>query len=134
MQPTEEMRSQVHQVLERFNELVSTRNLQVLAEFTPGEDVILVGSESGEVARGKQALKAFFTRVFAREVTFSWEWEHIDVSHAGDLAWFFAEGRVVLSTPQEQRRSAYRISGVLERHGARWLWRQYHGSEPVLSE
>lgn len=134
MQSDAQVRSQVSQALERFNHLVSTRNLQVLAEFVPGDEALLVGSEAGEVAQGSQALEAFFARVFAREVTFSWEWDRIDVSHAGDLAWFFAEGRVVLTNARAQRKSPYRISGVLERHGGRWLWRQYHGSEPVSGE
>jgi ketosteroid isomerase-like protein len=134
MRSDAEVRSQVCEVLERFNDLVSTQNLQVLAEFAPGDEVLLVGSDAGEVATGSQELEAFFARIFARDTTFSWEWDRIDVSHAGDLAWFFADGRVVLSTAKEQRRTPYRITGVLERHGERWLWRQYHGSEPVTSE
>lgn len=133
MQPDAEVRSQVRQALERFNELVSTQNLQVLADFAPGDDLLLIGSEAGEVAIGRQELEAFFARIFAREVTFSWEWERIDISHAGDLAWIFADGQAVLTTAQEQRKTPYRITGVLERHGERWLWRQYHGSEPVNS-
>ena len=134
MQSDAEVRSQVCEVLERFNDLVSTQNLQVLAEFAPGDEVLLVGSDAGEVATGRQELEAFFARIFARDTTFSWEWDRISVSHAGDLAWFFADGWVVLSTAKEQRRAPYRITGVLERHGERWLWRQYHGSEPVASE
>jgi ketosteroid isomerase-like protein len=134
MRSDAEVRSQVREVLERFNDLVSTHNLQVLAEFAPGDEVLLVGSDAGEVATGRQELEAFFARIFAHDTTFSWEWDRIDVSRAGDLAWFFADGRVVLSTAKEQRRSPYRITGVLERHGERWLWRQYHGSEPVTSE
>ena len=134
MQSDAQARSWVYQVLERFNHLVSTQNLQVLAEFVPGDEVLLVGSESGEIAKGRQELEAFFTRVFARQATFSWEWDRIDVSHAGDLAWFFAEGQVILSNTSGQRKSPYRISGVLERHGEHWLWSQYHGSEPVSEE
>jgi hypothetical protein len=38
---------------------------------------------------------------------------------------------VVLSSEKEQRRTPYRISGVLELQGGRWLWRIYHGAEPV---
>jgi hypothetical protein len=134
MQSRVQTQSQVYRVLERFNQSVSTRNLQVLAEFLPGDEVLLVGSEAGEVAKGSQALEAFFIRVFARDVTFSWEWDRVEVSQAGDLAWFFAEGWVILTDAREQRKSPYRISGVLERHGERWLWRQYHGSEPVSNE
>jgi hypothetical protein len=50
------------------------------------------------------------------------------------VVWFFAEGWVILSTAEQQRRTPYRVSGVLERHGERWLWRQYHGSEPVINQ
>jgi hypothetical protein len=35
-------RSEVKSVLQRFNQLVSPRNMQVLAEFAPGDDVILI--------------------------------------------------------------------------------------------
>jgi ketosteroid isomerase-like protein len=134
MRSEADVQPQVREVLERFNALVSTPNPQVLAEFVAGDDVLLVGSESGEVARGRLELQAFFARIFARGVTFSWEWDRIDVSHAGDLAWFFAEGQTVLSTAKSQRRTPYRIAGVLDRHGQQWLWRQYHGSEPVTGE
>jgi ketosteroid isomerase-like protein len=131
MQSDEALRLQIDEVLELFNNLVSTKDPQVLAEFVPGDDVLLVGSDSGEIAKGRKQLEAFFARIFARKATFSWEWERIEASQAGGLAWFFAEGRVVLSTMQEQRKSPYIVTGVLERHGERWLWRQYHGSEPV---
>lgn len=129
----EAIRSQIHEVLQRFNNLVSTQNLQILAEFAPGDDTLLIGSESGEIASGNRELAAFFARIFTRDSIFSWEWDRIDISYAGDLAWFFADGRVVITNAKEQRKSAYRITGVLERHGERWLWRQYHGSEPVTS-
>ena len=85
-------------------------------------------------AQGRPELEAFFTRVFAREVAFSWEWERLEADQAGDIAWFFAEGQVVLTSAQEQRKAPYRVSGVLERQDERWLWRQYHGSEPVTGE
>ena len=129
-----DMRSVVGDVLERFFHLVSTRNLQVLAEFAPGDDVLLVGSDAGEIATGLQEVEEFFTRIFARFSTFSWKSAHIDVSCAGDIAWFFAEGQMIVSSTEGQERLPYRISGVLERIGHRWLWRQYHGSEPVPAD
>jgi len=127
----ENVKTQVLEMLERFNDLVFTGDQGVLSEFVPDEDVLLVGSEADEVAAGRDELAAFFARIFARDITFSWEWDRIEVSKAGDIAWFFTEGRVILTTAKGQRKSPYRISGVLERHGERWLWRQYHGSEPV---
>jgi len=133
MQPDEDVRLNVVEMLARFNDLVSTRDLKVLAEFIPGEEALLIGSEAGEVARGRQELGRFFTRIFAREASYSWEWDRIDVSRVDDLAWFFAEGRAILSTAREQRKTPYRVTGILQRQGERWLWRQFHGSEPVIS-
>jgi ketosteroid isomerase-like protein len=133
MQADAAVDSQVRAVLKRFNDLVFNRDLQVLAEFAPGGEVLLIGSEAGEIASDRQELETFFKRVFSRQAAFSWEWERIEISHAGDLAWFFAEGQVILTSAGERRRAPYRVSGILQRHGQRWLWRQYHGSEPAIS-
>lgn len=127
-------RSAVRAVLERFFHLVSTRNMRVLAEFAPSDDVLLVGSDAGEIATGPQEIEEFFTRIFARTSTFSWKSRRIHVSQAGDTAWFFADGQMIVESAEGQEQRPYRISGVLERIGDLWLWRQYHGSEPVTSD
>lgn len=119
--------------LERFFHLVATRDLQVLGEFALGNEVILIGSDAGEVARGAQELRAFFTRLFASPRTFSWTTHRIDASGAGDIVWFFADGEMTVESAEGQKKLRYRIGGVLERAGDRWLWRQYHGSEPVAA-
>jgi ketosteroid isomerase-like protein len=134
MQSDAEVRSQVRRVLGRFNDLVSTKDPQVLAEFAASDDVLLLGSEAGEVATGRTELRASFSRIFARDATFSWEWNRIDTSHEGNIAWFFADGHVVPSTAKRDQATPCRITRVLQRQGERWLWRQYHGSEPVNSE
>jgi hypothetical protein len=50
MQSDAQARSQACQVLEQFNHLVSTRNLQVLADFVPGDEVLLFGSGGNTMA------------------------------------------------------------------------------------
>ena len=117
--------------MERFSRLVSARAPRVLEEFAQESDVLLTGSEAGEVVSGRQEIEAFFHRIFARAAAYSWEWDRIESSQAGDVAWFLTDGRVILSTEDDQRGSPYRISGVLVRYGDRWRWTQYHGSEPV---
>jgi len=131
MQTETGVEAQIREVLARFNELVTMKDSRVLDEFAADDDVLLVGSEAGEVAAGRQELQTFFVRIFARDVAFSWEWNRVDISHQGSIAWFFADGQVVLTTPEGQQRTPYRTSGVLERKGGRWLWRQYHGAEPA---
>lgn len=126
-----ELDSQVREVLKRFNELVSTGDLRVLDEFAPGEAVSLVGSEAGELALGRSALQEFFRRVFARPESFAWEWHRLEAWRLGDIAWFYADGRVLLTTPEGQRSGPYCVTGILQRQGDGWLWRHYHGAEPV---
>lgn len=133
LQSEEELHFEVHRVLKKFNDLVSKRSLQILNEFVPDDKVLLVGSDAGETAKGMREIKEFFDRVFARDVTFSWDWDCIDISHRNNLIWLFAEGWVIQSTLKEQKKTPYRITGILEFHEERWLWRHYHGSEPVIN-
>jgi hypothetical protein len=121
MQSDADVQKQIREVLKRFNNLILYKNIEVLAEFAPDDDTILIGSEPGEIARGYQALEAFFTRIFVGEETFSWEWDRIEVSYTDNLAWFLVDGRVVLTTVKEQRKSPYRNTGVSQRQGERWL-------------
>jgi ketosteroid isomerase-like protein len=134
METDSELKTQIYEVIERFSNLVSKKDMGVLDEFAASDEVLLVGSDSGEIAHGRQELEAFFKRVYNHDASFSWTWNHINVWHTGDIAWFFADGQVLLTGPNGQRKSPYRTSGVLERDGTRWYWRQYHGSEPVISK
>ena len=105
----------------------------MLAEFAPGNDVRLIGSDAGEVAIGQQEISEFFTRLFASARNFLWEARSVEESRAGDIAWFFADGQMTVESAAGVKKFPYRIGGVLERVGDRRLWRQYHGSEPVAS-
>jgi ketosteroid isomerase-like protein len=124
-------RSVVGEVLERFMQLISSRNMEVHSEFVSDNNALLVGSDKGEIAKGQSEIRQFFTRIFARYVTFSWEANWINAFQAGNLMWFFADGEMTVESPQGQKKGPYRISGVVEQIGDHWLWRQYHGSEPV---
>jgi ketosteroid isomerase-like protein len=91
---------------------------------------MLVGSEPGEIVRGGAALAAFFAALFAASVRLTWNWQTVEISNAGDTAWFFAEGEVVIQGSDGERRRPYRLSGVLSRIEDAWKWRLFHGSEP----
>jgi len=125
------IRAEVLDTLERFKRLVSARSMDVVAEFAADGKVLLIGSEANEIASGLPELQAFFARIFSRDDSFSWEWSRVDVAHAGSVAWFFADGQVVVLSPHETKKAPYRLTGVLERAGSRWVWRQFHGAEPA---
>ncbi len=121
------------EALREFFRRVSRRDMQVMGEFAPTGDVLLVGSEHGELAVGLPAIAAFFQRLFERERTFSWNTQRIDATRSADVLWFFAEGHMVVDGPAGRASSPYCIGGVLRQQGDRWLWSLYHGSEPVPS-
>jgi ketosteroid isomerase-like protein len=121
-------REEVLLALGEFRAAVSERRLEgALSLFAPDADATVIGSSLGEIARGPTELRAFLEQIFASPQAVSWEWDDVSISAAGDVAWLWLEGALVLDGRSDR---AYRISGVLERRSGRWLWTLFHGSEP----
>ena len=118
----------VQALLARWNELVGRKDLAIMADFA--NDAVLVGSSAGEVAEGSAQIRALLQKAFAQPYDVSWHWNDLRASAQGDIAWFFADGEVVLSEDGRERRMPYRLGGVIQRQGERWIWRQFHGAEP----
>jgi uncharacterized protein (TIGR02246 family) len=128
MQADAQTREEVLMALGEFRAAVAERRLEgVLALFAPDADATLIGSSVGEIARGPMELRTFLKRIFSTPQTISWEWDDVSVSGAGDVAWLWLEGALVIDGRSDR---SYRISGVLERRQGRWLWSLFHGSEP----
>jgi pimeloyl-ACP methyl ester carboxylesterase/ketosteroid isomerase-like protein len=132
MRASRQIEAEVLQALDSFGNAVATRDLEgTMQLFASDDDVVLQASESGTLAIGPEELRAFFTRLYARPVGFSWEWTHRLVSSNGDVAWFFADGVEIVTEGDQRHRLPYRMSGVLQRRSGRWVWLQVHGSEPA---
>lgn len=121
-------KTEIRATVERLGTLMFERNPGLADEFAPA--AMLVGSEPGEVADGREAIRALIAGLHARADRYTWAWDRLDIAAAGSVGWFFAEGALVVTAASGTTRHAYRLSGVLERSGARWLWRLFHGSEP----
>jgi ketosteroid isomerase-like protein len=121
-------RSEILAVLGDFRAAVAEKRLEgVLTLLAPDADTTIIGSSIGEIARGPMEIRPFLENVFDSPDTISWEWDDVNVSCAGDVAWLWTEGALVLNGRSDR---SYRISGVLERRQGRWLWCLFHGSEP----
>ncbi len=119
-------------ILKEFSDAVQKRDVdRVMKLFAKDSDVVSIGSENGETAVGPKEYKAFLRRVLSRRETFSWKWDSHLISSKGEVAWLVADGSVVNKEGDKEWRSPYRLSGVFEKRGHRWMWMQYHGSEPV---
>lgn len=122
-------RVEIETALHRLNALVGGKDMAVAELFDSGS-ALLVGSETGEIARGRPAIAAFFQSLFAQPVTIGWDWASLETGAEGDVLWFFAEGHAVLDRAGQVDRVPYRLSGILVRRPGGLIWRQFHGAEP----
>jgi ketosteroid isomerase-like protein len=103
-----------------------------LACFVAGDDVGYAGSERAETATGRAALIALLTAVLGRDEAYSWQATAVTVHEHGTSAYVFAEADGSVRTDAGDTEAfAYRVSGLVERVGDRWLWRHCHGCEPT---
>lgn len=124
-------RRDVTAALDRLGACLAAKDHAFAEAFAPIADVRLIGSEAGEIAEGNAGIAALLDGLFALPLSLRWEWHRRDVSSAGDIAWVFAEGEVVIADDAGERRRPYRMTGVLQRFPEGWLWRQFHGAEPA---
>lgn len=118
----------IEDALWRLGRLMYERSPAIADEFVA--DAMLIGSEPGEIARGREAIRALFAGIHAKPYRVTWQWDSVDANVDGAIGWFFAEGSCVIEDAGNQRRLPYRLVGVLEQIDGRWHWRLFHGSEP----
>lgn len=116
----------VRKTLMRLNDRLARRDLALVEDFADGPDTLLVGSEVGEVARGRAGIEAHLKSIFAMAETLAFSWREVEVAVHGHVAFLHAEGEAVLG----EVRRPYRLTGVLQLQDGLWRWRLFHGSEP----
>jgi hypothetical protein len=113
----------------------------VLAEFADSDEVVYAGSEQGEVAVGRSALRTLLDDLLARQERYSWQAGVVHEVIVGDTVHLVAEAELTVHVPdgpdgwRPDERLPYRLTGVLDRDSdhAPWRWRLCQGSEPVAA-
>lgn len=122
---------EIRAALERFGELVAAKHPDAVEQFASGDATMLVGSEPGEIARGRREIDAFLQELFSRPDVITWVWDDVEVSSAGEVAWAYAEGHVVIRRGAEETLVPYRLTAIFQKVGSAWKWRHFHGAEPA---
>ena len=117
----------VRAALGELNGAMRGRDPAIAELFLP--DALLVGSEPGEVARGRPAIATLLGAIHAKDYTVWWDLPQVDSGGSDQQVWFFAQGEVVLAGAAT-RRLPYRVSGALFHTAGGWRWALFHGSEP----
>ena len=102
-----------------------------LACFVADDDIGYIGSEHAESAAGRAAVARLLATVFARGEAYSWRVTRATVREYGEFAYLLAEADGLVHADDGLTPFPYRISGLVQRVGGRWLWRHCHGCEPA---
>ena len=129
---THAITGEISGLLDRLSALMQARDPAIIELFGEDDTTMLIGSEPGELARGRTAIASLFAAIFDSPNAIHWDWDVIDATGRDNVSWFYAEGSVVLVGAKETVWRAYRLSGVLTRHDGGWRFAQFHGSEPMV--
>lgn len=132
--PPQAVQSEVRQALDQFSQISGQANLQeFLALFDDQADILLVGSDKGEVFKGRAEMERWLSKLY-RYSGFSWKMDRVEISSHEGTAWVFVEGKAVVTNRETgalRFTAPYRFSGVLVKRGNKWMWRLFHGSAPA---
>lgn len=118
-------------ILDRFGEAFGSKDPEgILALLSNDSDLSVIGSED-EWATGPLEVRELVAQLFAQDHHYSWTWNSRKVSAAGPVAWVVADAFLNVRTGAGELSLPYRMTGIFEKRGDRWLWTHYHGSEPV---
>jgi hypothetical protein len=120
----------IEAALWRLGRMMHERDPAITDEFAT--DALLVGSEPGEIARGREAIGDLLSGIHAKPYRVTWQWDSVDAHAEGAVGWLFAEGSAVIEDAGEEQRLPYRLAGVLQQVDGIWRWRLFHGSEPKV--
>ena len=119
-------------VIDRLLAAIARRDVPATMDcFSSGEDVAVVGSETGEHARGRKAVTDFFTLAYSRSGPYRFVFPAREFTTHGDVTWMFAEGSV--AGPGESVGAPYRLTAVLVREAGGYRLLLWSGSEPAAS-
>lgn len=122
---------QVQKALTLWNDAAKHANLEkFMSFFDESENIMLVGSDSGEIFKGKKQIRSWLGGLFEHH-SFQWEMNRIDIDSYQNTAWVFVDGAMIVTNDKGNRnKTPYRFSGVLIKKGNQWKWRLFDGSIP----
>jgi ketosteroid isomerase-like protein len=117
--------------LDALARLIAARDMGIVDALANPRGFLMLGSEAGERASGREEITALFRALFAQPYALSFIWDAPEVTIAGDIAWVTAEGIMNVVRPTGTRPMPYRMVGIFERGPEGWAWRLFSGSEPA---
>ena len=128
---SEQVRKGISETLQLWNTSATNANVdQAMLLFDNSVNIMLIGSDSGEIFKGKDQIRGWLNQIF-EYASFSWEMKRIDIDYNGKTAWVFVDGTMVVKIHKGGTiKKPYRFSGIMVKKNNVWKWRLFDGSEP----
>ena len=125
------VKNEITAALELWNTMAKSRDTgRFMDLFDKTADIIVVGSDSGEVFKGREQIEGWMKMLFAHR-SFSWDMKRIDIDHNGNTAWVFMDGYMMVTNDKgKSAKFPYRFTGILVKSKNEWKWRLFDGSAP----
>ncbi len=128
---SDKVKNEIAETLKVWNTACKNANLdQVMSMLDITDGLMVVGSDKGEINKGKDEVKAWLSKIFGF-AGFSWEMTRVDIDSNGKTAWVFMDGKMIVDFHKGgQKITPYRFAGILVRKKDGWKWRLFDGSVP----
>lgn len=126
----------VRSTLDALNAACANRDIRAFMElFGDSDEILFVGSDTGEVYQGRKATADFMQMLFNLPFIFSFDLKNLTLRQDGNAAWIFTDGNMIHTGDKGKAAGnvstkPYRFSVTLVKHDGRWSWRLFHGSVP----
>jgi hypothetical protein len=124
--------SAIRKSLNRMNEMLATKNLDsVMTIYEDADDIMVIGSDSGEVFIGKKRVQEFMKVIVSMPFVFSFDLDQVSINHNKNIAWVFVDGKMVHTRNNVKvSKVPYRIMAVMVKKCNDWKWKVFSGSIP----
>ncbi|MEI6107644.1 MAG: SgcJ/EcaC family oxidoreductase [Opitutae bacterium] len=118
--------------IEKMNVALAQRDLAgFMALFDDSDNIMLIGSDVGEIYRGRQEVAGFIKMLYGMPFVFSFELTQVVITPDKNSAWAFVDGAMVhTGASGKVKKIPYRFAITLVKREGGWRWQLFHGSIP----
>ena len=122
---------EIEGVLKEWNNAAKKANPdEFMSLYDSGADILLVGSDSGEIYKGRDQIKNWLSGLFKNN-SFEWEMNNVYIDHYKNTAWVFVDGAMIVTNHEGTTfKTPYRFTGIMLKVHKEWKWRLFNGSIP----
>jgi ketosteroid isomerase-like protein len=105
--------TEIKNSLQLWNETAKKRDLKAFMNlFDSSSNIILIGSDSGEIFKGKEQIGQWVSRLFEHN-SFEWDMKQVEIDNYQNCAWVFMDGNMIITNDKgKQNNTPYRFTGV----------------------